>query len=191
MGTTARKRAGLGMVAGAALMAMAGTAFACTEVKGQITINGISGLSTGSATYVGDGGEFADTPGAGYCGGKPPRLTMTSAVPGALAFTLTVAPGTCDGVTRKLAQGLWEVRWVAAEDGEIDNTTPYPKCHGLAPSAGSAWVPVGELPVDATGSGSGTYSLSGAQAGPGNICVDPVDIYDNTAPPVIPIKWTI
>lgn len=193
MGSKGRRRAWLGMVAGAALMAMAGTAFACTEIRAQIEINGVSGLSSGSATYVGNGGEFDIDSSAGYCDGKPPRLTMTSSTPGALVFNLAVAPGTCGTETRKLPANVYQVRWVAAEDGEIDNTAPFPKCH-FPPLSGypnnySVWVPIGVLSVDANGNGSGTYELTAAMAGPGNICLD--DSLSGISPPVIPMKWTI
>lgn len=189
----------LGLVASAAVVAMAGTAMACTETRGQITIRGksVNGIpvSTGSATYVADGGDFELSASAGYCGGKPSgRVAMSSAVPGTLNFDLTVAPGTCGTTTRRLDAGAWQVRWVAAQPGQIDNSYPYPACHfvyglpGVPNADGGVWAPLGAMQVDSNGDGSGTYSLTAAQAGPGNICLDN---NTNYAPPVIPMTWSL
>lgn len=184
-----------GMVGAAAVLAMAGTAFACTQTWATIKIEGLTvagkQLSAGSATYVGNTGDYDVGTDAGHCGGNPPRLQMTSYTPGALAFSLSVAPGTCPNTpTRQLDPGPWQVRWVAAEDGPLDNTWPYPMCHFLPSgnTSGGQWVPIGILNVDSSGNGAGTFELTGAMAGPGNICLDNGT---NTAPPVIPIKWAV
>lgn len=194
----------LGAVAGAGVLALAGVAFACTQTVGKITISGVSvgstTLSTGSETYEADGGDFENST-AGYCGGKPTtRVQMASATPGELAFNLAVTAPNCtssphssrDPYTTKMDAGPWEVRWVATADGAIDNTAPYPECH-FPRKANSTWVHLGVLMVDASGNGSGTFSLTGTQSGPtgmfgpGNICVD--DGKTNFAPPIIPMKW--
>lgn len=204
-----RTQAVLGMLAGATALSM-GTAFACTQTVGKVTISGrtnaigtVGAVSTptNSETYESDGGDFGFGGNEGYCGGKPTtRLSMTSTSSTGLPFSLSVTapncprPGTTNYVTA-MATGTWDVRWVRAEDGEIDSdfSDPLtPQCHFALgqsfPSAQSAWVSIGSLSVDSSGNGSGNYELAGALRGPGNICLDDGT---NKAPPPIPMKWAL
>lgn len=205
------KRAVVGLVAGAAALAIGGSAFACTAFVGTIEINGVSGQSTGSATYVGNGSDFTWDADAGYCGGKPTtRVSITSTNPTnptQLPFELDVSPADCSGTTvDTVPLGTWDVRWVHAKDGEIERTpgdqTPVlqPTCHfgflQTFPLTQDAFVKIGTMSIDSTGNGAGTYKLDtlnqpGVVPGPGNICLAHQNGTENNVPPTIPMKWEL
>lgn len=173
----------LGFVAGAAVLALAGTAFACTELRGKVTI---TGPGNGSATYRGDGTDATNTASSGYCE-TPSRVGFTSAA-AAMTFTLAVERQSC--APNDLEHGAYEVRWIKATDA-IDHTNY--DCNRTDPEPLNPWVPIGVMNVANTASGtagSGTFALAETMRGPGNICVVPV-VPNNTAVAMIFMKWTV
>lgn len=205
-----RARAGLvTFVAGVAVVTVASAAFACTQLVGTSAIQGINGTS-GSATYVADGkDELASS--RGFCGGAPTervQLTHDSQppLPTVAQVKITVGPApacatTTNSVATKAPLGLWDVRWVKAEEA-IDWDYPYPRCHGsyeysLENPEGGQWVPLGAMAVDANGNGNGEYALGDAMVGPGNICLwqagdnNTVPTSINVAPPTIFMKLNL
>lgn len=205
------KRVGMvGLGAALAVLAVTSAAFACTELSGQITIAGINGttvdgVSNGSVTYLGNGGDFGSgLNNDGYCNGLPTSRTAlnTSATTNAspFDFSLAVAPYTCKTQigAKQVPDGDLEVRWVKTE-AAIDSTWPYPACHSgvlanktTTNNPTSRWVPLGTMKI-INGSGSGQYALPATMFGPGNICVEYTKTNlepllasgTNTAPPIV------
>lgn len=185
-----RKRNGtlLGFATGVAVITMAGTALACTEMKGKITISAVNG--TGSATYQGNGGDpVSDPTGWGFCGGLPTSRVALNATAAQLQFKLDVERPSC--VTNKdLPSGTYDVRWVRAEDA-IDTTWPYPDCESAQVdpnNPGNVWVEIGDMTVAPSGTSSATFNLALAQQGPGNICLSNGS---GISPPHIFMKWNV
>jgi len=177
----------VGFAAGAAVLAMAGSAFACTETRGTVTITGPNGVTV---TNRGTGQDDL-APGNGYCE-KPSRVHfIRNAL--TMEFSLAVELVTdCPTAINYLPAdpGLHEVRWIKAEDAVTHG--PATNCYTAIPSS-NPWQVVGLMNVAENPSGadgSGTYSLPATMLGPGNICVAPLA---NTqfAPPTIFMKWTL
>lgn len=190
--TRARKASLLGLLAGAAVLTMAAAAFACTEMRGKVTISAVNG--TGSATYQGNGGDpVSDPTGWGYCGGLPSSRVPLNATAATLQFKLDVQRASCAGAAA-LPAGTYDVRWVKAEDA-IDTTWPYPTCEGAQVdpnNPGNGWVKVGQMSVASSGTSSGTFNLALAQQGPGNICLSNQNTTSNNiAPPHVFMKWNV
>lgn len=184
------KRAALvGFVAGVVVLVVAGAGFACTELRGKITMTGTLGAS-GSATYEGKGGEDI---GNGYCT-MPAREEFTTSAPAvALAFNLDVErASSC--YANLLPSGVYEVRWIKTNESVELASPGAPSCHGLPADQDptNPWVTLGEMTVGESGTSSGTFALPATSVGPGNICLqDSLDIFNNNAPPVIFMKWTV
>ncbi len=174
----------VGFVAGLAVLTMASAAFACTSYKGKATITGINGTTIngtagGSVTYEGDGTDNTQ-PSAGYC--KTPSRVDVDTGAGPLDFNLTVAPFVCPATNLhdRVADGLWEVRWVKAEKDIVYDGLPRPICHfnvydssTTTENPTSRWVPLGYMTIR-DGSGGGNYALPPTMVGPGNICVEKI-----------------
>lgn len=179
------KRASLlGFVAGAAVLAMAGPAFACTMFLGKVTITGPGNVS---ATYRGDGSDATNTTTSGYCE-TPSRVEFKTGNDAAMPFALAVERQSC--ATSQLKSGAYEVRWIKAT-ATIDHTNY--DCNRIEPNPLNPWVLIGQMNVANAASGtagSGTYALPATMRGPGNICVVPV-VPDNTSVPMIFMNWTV
>lgn len=191
-------------VAGLVVVAMASAAFACTDLRGEITMTGVNG-TTGSVTYGGKGaGDTVDA----YCTTPTTRAPFTPLAPGAptvpgaaLTFRLDVeAANPCPPAIDPggLENGVYEVRWIeAAGETPTLGVLGAPNCHGL-PDEKTRWIVLGEMRLE--GTGSGTFALPAnpvadgpaTTVGPGNICLQliaPTGQAQQWAPPVIFMKW--
>lgn len=183
----------IGFVAGllVVLVGAAGTAFACTEIRGKITMSGVAAAgSSGSYSAEGKGG---DSMANAYCT-TPTRKVFTTAAPAAaLTFQIglendsSCLTGT-GGWAGRLHGGVYEVRWIASPDAVNINTAGYPECHfntvqPLAPlNPNPGYLVLGEMVLpdspNSDTSATGVFVLPAVNpktlastVGSGNICL--------------------
>lgn len=155
----------LGFAAVAVAVSMAGTAFACTQLVGAVTITS-GGVSE---TYQGNGKDETDTATRGYCA-EPIREQFSTNPDVALVFTLDVQRTSSCYSAVPLDAIPHQVRWIRAPSTAVthDGTA---NCLGNEQDPTNPWVVVGELVVNSTGTSSGTFALPPTMIGSGNICV--------------------
>lgn len=127
----------------ATVMVLSGTAFACVTFKGQMLVDG----HDGDTTVVGTGNSH------GYCS-QP-----TTAAAGHLAdsITATVGSATCDGLSHKLNDGTYEIRY-NNKKSYTSNGTVWTMISGTGCWATGNTTTVSVLGTMSVSNGSGTWT---------------------------------
>lgn len=167
MRSTGRRGLLLGFMAGITVLAMAGSAFACTVYKGKVTF---------TANTPGSGVAFAEgKPGLHeYCSGQARQNiaivgTFTVAIAPSIAGTACPTGGTVDSNPNnlKVKDGMYDLLYLPV-------STALPSTANNCNLAGS---PIGRISVTA-GSGSGTFAMPPTNGPPPighvNFCVTPI-----------------
>lgn len=193
------------LVVSVAVVVMAGTAFACTQTSGKMTVSAYGPGMSGSATADGYG-DHTTNGAPTYCDGDRTFSYFPASGRGTLtgasgAFMLTVGRTTLcsrasfDGNEAWMPPGLYEVRWIAALEPHLYQQGSYPLGNtGLSYSyncmstavQGSMPTPSGVAPsgilgtIDIVGTPPYTSGTAGPFAlpshiGPVNICINGAD----------------
>lgn len=150
----AKKKVLVGCAVSAAALLMAGTAFACTVYKGQVTLTATGSGNT--ATAVGKEGVHE------YCSGEQAQTVDMNATN---QFSVAVAATTACGGSQ-LSGGTYQVRWVnMTGSNTVLNSSYAPWAYNCNASGNNVFT-LGNLTVSSTGAGSGSFSnLAGGPLG--------------------------
>lgn len=181
----------VGFAVSAAVMIMAGTAYACTVYKGKITLTATG--SSNTAVAQGANGVHA------YCSGE---VVHTVDMNASNAFNLALAPATaaCGGAS--LPNDTYQVRWVNMTGSQVLQQPYVPLAYNCNSAATNVKVLGTLVTTGGTGTASGNFSNSmggalGAPTPPNgasgavNLCVAPAANSVNTESAPELMLWVI
>lgn len=177
MNSKSRRGLLVGVAASAAVLILAGSAYACTEYVGKVTLTALTATGANGPSVFAEGAPGVHA----YCAGETRQTIDMNA---ANQFKLAIAPASAACGGESVPAGTYDVRWVTAEDPPT--TTGYEDFVLNCNPTTAAGFTVGKITVDGSGNSSATTVFLGTTPGKVNVCVVPMASTPATNPDSAP-----